>query len=305
MMIDALTLDQIRVFLSVVDAGSFSAAARAEGRATSAVTYAVRKMEDQLGVSLFDRRQYRPVLTEAGHTLLPRARRVAEEVGGLRLAAHGIASGLEAQIPVAIDAMFPMDTLFDPLRAFQAAFPSVQLRIFVETLGSTARLVTDGHCAFGLITQFALQSVDLTSVPVADLLLVMVAAPGHPLAAIKGPIDPDVLRNHVQLVLTDRSDVTAARDYSVYSGNTWRLSDLGAKQEMLRAGLGFGSLPAHMVKDDVAAGRLVVLEIAAGFGRGLRFPMVLTRRSDRAMGPATRWLVERLTSSQESGQEKS
>jgi DNA-binding transcriptional LysR family regulator len=296
-MIDALTLDQIGLFLRVVDAGSFSAAARAERRATSAVTYAVHKMEDQLGLPLFDRSTYRPTLTEAGRALLPRARRVAEEVDRLRSVAHGIAGGLEPEIAIAVDAMFPMARLLDPLREFQARYPSVLLRMVVETLGGTPRLVADGECVLGLVSEFAVTGLDLVSTHVADLALMMVAAPSHPLARIAGPIDPEALKEHVQLVLADRSRQTGNRDYSVFSSQTWRLSDLGAKHEMLRAGLGFGSLPAHMAEGDVAAGRLVTLEIGSGYGRGPRFPMVLARRPDLQMGPATSWLFARLCAS--------
>ncbi|MQB27834.1 LysR family transcriptional regulator (plasmid) [Agrobacterium radiobacter] len=77
---DAFTLDQFRIFIAVVEAGSFSAAARRLNRAKSAVTYAVQKLEDQVGTNLFDRSAYRPTLSEAGHILLPKAQRVLDDV---------------------------------------------------------------------------------------------------------------------------------------------------------------------------------------------------------------------------------
>ena len=86
---DALTLDQIRVFLSVVDEGSFPKAAKSLNRAQSAVTYAIRKLEAEIGVSLFDRSAYRSVLTPAGRALLTRARRIDEEAGAFREQARG------------------------------------------------------------------------------------------------------------------------------------------------------------------------------------------------------------------------
>src|ERR1700731_4262512 len=88
---DALTLDQIRVFLSVVDEGSFPKAAKSLQRAQSAVTYAIRKLEAEIGVPLFDRSAYRSVLTPAGRALLTRARRIAEEAGAFREQARGLA----------------------------------------------------------------------------------------------------------------------------------------------------------------------------------------------------------------------
>lgn len=289
---DGLTLDQLRIFLSVSEAGSFSAAARTQCRATSAVTYAVEKIENQLGVQLFDRSRYRPTLTEAGRALLPRAQRIVAEVEDLRVTAQGIASGLEASVAIAIDTMFPMAALAVPLQEFQQAFPSVQLRILAETLGSSARLVADGACAIGLVGEFFASGLDLSMSPSLDVPLVMVASPQHPLSSVPGPIEPDVLAQHVQLVLGDPSGTTGSKDFSVYSGNTWRLSDLAAKQEMLRAGLGYGSLPHHLAANDLATGHLAPIEVANFASR--RLSMVLVQRVGVAVGPATTWLAERL-----------
>lgn len=294
-MLDGLTLDQIGLFLRVVEAGSFSGAARAENRATSAVTYAVGKMEEQLGLALFDRDQYRPVLTEAGRALLPRAERVVREVRDLRVQARSISGGLEAQIAIAVDTIFPMDLLSAPLREFQSRFPAVQIRISVESLGNSSRLVSENHCAIGLLTEYGTSGLDLRNISILDLSLVMVAAPNHELSRIGKAISPSLLNDHVQLVLTDRYSPPGSRDVGIYSTLTWRLSDIGAKQEMLRAGLGFGSLPLHLAKTDLDGGRLVRLELANEFGGGMTVPMVLSRRKDLPMGPATHWLVERLT----------
>jgi DNA-binding transcriptional LysR family regulator len=98
---------------------------------------------------------------------------------------------------------------------------------------------------------------NLKNLPVASVPLVVVTAPSHPLAQLKGRVKRDTLSDHVQLVLTDRSGITGNRDQGVYSTMTWRLADLAAKHAMLRAGLGYGSLPSHLVEDDLASGRLV------------------------------------------------
>ena len=97
-MLDSLTLDQIRIFLTVADTGSFSKAAKQLNRAQSAVTYGIQKLEAQFGIPLFDRTAYRPALTEAGRALLPRARRIAEETNAFRDTARSLASGLEAEL---------------------------------------------------------------------------------------------------------------------------------------------------------------------------------------------------------------
>ena len=103
---DSLTLDQLQIFLAIVDEGSFSKAAKRLNRAQSAVTYGIQKLEAQFDLPLFDRSAYRPELTEAGRTLLMRARRVAEEANAFRDTAHSLASGLEAELTIVLDSMF-------------------------------------------------------------------------------------------------------------------------------------------------------------------------------------------------------
>src|ERR1700744_3539248 len=112
-MIDSLTLDQIQLFLAVTDAGSFSRAAKRLNRAQSVVTYGIQKLEAQFGIPLFDRTAYRPALTEAGRALLPRARRIAEETDAFRETARSLANGLEPELTIVLDSMFPMSAVVE------------------------------------------------------------------------------------------------------------------------------------------------------------------------------------------------
>src|ERR1700686_583221 len=260
---DALTLDQIRVFLSVVDEGSFPKAEKSLQRAQSAVTYAIRKLEAAIGVPLFDRSAYRSVLTPAGRALLTRARRIAEEAGAFREQARGLASGLEAELSIVLDALYPMPQIFDALRAFTEQFPTVPPRLYVASLGAAANLVTDGTCAIGLLPSNVAELAALKLTPPITFHLCPVVSPSHPLASIQGIIEPHVLRQHVQLVLTDASTLTATKDWGVLSSRTWRLVDLGAKKSMLLAGLGWGKMPAQMVGDEIKEGRLTGFKTAA------------------------------------------
>jgi len=292
---DALTLDQIRVFLSVVDEGSFPKAAKSLNRAQSAVTYAIRKLEAEIGVPLFDRSAYRSVLTPAGRALLTRARRIAEEAGAFREQARGLAHGLEAELSIVLDAFYPMPPIFDALRAFTEQFPTVPPRLYVASLGAATDLVTDGTCAIGLLPSNVAELAALKLTPITTIHLCPVVSPSHPLASIQGIIEPHVLRQHVQLVLTDASTLTAAVDWGVLSSRTWRLADLGAKKSMLLAGLGWGNMPAHIVEDEIKDGRLTVIQPA---GSDTLTPLVLGAAyiSEHSLGPAGRWMLTYLTS---------
>src|SRR4029077_10260104 len=159
--------------------------------------------------------------------------------------------GLEAGLTIVLDSMFPLSVVVAPLRAFTARFPTVTPRLYAQSLGAAAALVPAGNCMIGLLPLFFSDMALLKRFPLLTVDLIPVAAPGHPLAALDGPIDPHTLAQHVQLVLTDRSALTAGRDYGVLSSRTWRLADLGAKHAMLLAGLGWGNMPSHLVQNDV------------------------------------------------------
>lgn len=292
---DALTLDQIRVFLSVVDEGSFPKAAKALQRAQSAVTYAIRKLEAEIGVPLFDRSGYRSVLTPAGRALLVRARRIDEEAGAFREQARGLASGMEVELSIVLDALYPIPQIFDALRAFTEKFPTVPPRLYVASLGAAAKLVTDGTCAIGLLPSNIVELTALHLTPLTSIAFRPVVSPNHPLASLSGIIEPHVLRQHVQLVLTDASTLTGERDWGVLSSRTWRLADLGAKKSMLLAGLGWGNMPAHMVEDEIEDGRLIVIQ-PAGFDSLTPLVLGAAYVSEHSLGPAGRWMLDHLTS---------
>lgn len=286
------TLDQLRVFLAVVETGSFAAAARRLGRATSVISYAIANLETQLGLELFERdATRRPQLTVAGRAVLGEARTVAHGVDGLRAKARGLLGGLEAEVNLAVDVLLPTARVVDALKAFQQEFPTVALRLHVEALGAVAQLVLDRTAVLGVGGPLAADIDGLERIDLGSVELIPVARPDHPLAGEAGAM-PGAAREHVQLVLTDRSTLTQGRDFAVASTRTWRLADLGAKHALLLAGLGWGNMPAPMVAEDLRAGRLVQLALAAG--AAARYPFYAIYRTETPPGPATAWLLQRL-----------
>ncbi len=297
MEMDAFTLDQFAVFVAVIEQGGFAAAARKLNRAQSAITYAIQRLEEQSGVELFDRSGYRPVLTDAGAALLPRARRVLEALVDFQQQAHGIAGGLEAELSLVVDMLAPMAPLAAALREMQTVFPTVQVRIDVESLGATSQLLARGEADLGLLLQ-VVPMAEFATNRYGETDLVAVAAPDHPLAKLPSPIASDLLRDHVQLVLASKAAVQGERDSGVHATNRWYLTDIAAKRVLLLAGAGWGSMPGHLVAEDLAAGRLVALapDRWEGADRMPSLAAVIAHRKDVALGPAGRWLFQRLAS---------
>lgn len=286
------TLDQLRIFLAVVDNGSFNAAARQLGRAISAISYGIAQLEAQLGVVLFDREgSRRPVLTPAGKAVLADARRVSDDANALTARIRAMNSGLESELTLAIDVMAPTGTLAAILGDFQSAFPTVDLRLHVEALGAIAALLLDGRADLGVSGPVVVPSPDLDRQRIGEVRLVPVAAPGHPLARME-TIPAGASRRHLQLVLTDRSPLTDGRDFSVVASRTWRLADLGAKHALLLEGIGWGNMPLHGVAGDLAAGRLV--QLALPEEPRLAYPLNAQWRKDCPGGPARAWMLEAL-----------
>ncbi|MES2303553.1 MAG: LysR family transcriptional regulator [Pseudomonadota bacterium] len=286
------TLDQLRLFLAVVDEGSFNGAARRLGRAISVVSYGITTLEAQLGVSLFDREgSKKPVLSEAGKAVLAQARAVADDVDALMAGVLGFEQGLEAELGLAVDVMFPTNLVAGVLREFQQIFPTVRLRLHVEALGAIAALVIDREADLGIGGPELIPQSELERIAIGDIDMVPVASPDHPLARMES-IPPGEVRKHRQLVLTDRSRLTAGKDFSVLSANTWRLGDLGARHALMREGIGWGNMPFHVVEPDLAAGRLVRLALPEAPGVTYRFHALWRR--DCPMGPARSWLLEAL-----------
>lgn len=290
-----LTLDQWRVFVTVVDEGSFSAAARRLRRVQSAVSHAIRTLEQLTDCVLFDRSEHIPVLTPAGQALLPQARRFVQDADALAARARRGVDGVEPRLSVCIDAVFPVDGVVDMARAFARAFPEVELTLRTESLSAVTALVKNDVVDLGV----CLPPADVSGLEVehlGEVRMVPVAHTRHPLAQRGGPLSARELDEHVQIVLSERIsadvDVSTTPDQGVVSGRTWRVLDLETKQALIAAGLGWGNLPEHRVQKTRA--QLVVLDVAAWGPQRFRLDLACVQRRGVVCGPAARFVKEAL-----------
>jgi DNA-binding transcriptional LysR family regulator len=290
------TLDQLRVFLTVIEAGSFAGAARTLGRATSVVSYTIANLEAQLGVSLFDREATRkPQLTEAGRTVLSEVRSISNGVNGLRAKVRSLLQGLEAEVHLVLDVMLPAWRVVDALKGFRAEFPTVSLRLYVEALGAVMETVLNRTATIGICGPLDVEVTGLERVGVGSVELIPVAACDHPLARPGNA--PGAGRDHIQLVLTDRSSLTDRQDRGVIGTQTWRLADLGSKHMLLKEGIGWGYMPEPIVREDIEKGRLVRLDMPEYKDGFIRLHAIY--RTDTPPGPAGSWLIARFVAQAE------
>jgi DNA-binding transcriptional LysR family regulator len=295
--VDGLTLDQIAVFVAVAEAGSFSAAARKLKRAQSAITYTVQNLELQTGIDVFDRSTYRPTLTPAGRALLPRARRVLDGLTDYRQQARSLLAGIEPRLTIAVDVVAPVALLTNVLKAFNEEYPMVEIVMLAQPMEANLAALRDGIADLGLIVDVPMPGLldGLQRIVCGQLKSVLVAAPDHPLVRLHKPIRQENLRNYTQLLLS--SGVPGGiKDWGAHAVNRWRVNDLGLRRALLLTGVGWSSMPFHLVKEDLSAGRLIELKLdkSNSAERPPSFPISVAHLQTKVFGSAGRWLVDSL-----------
>jgi DNA-binding transcriptional LysR family regulator len=197
-------------------------------------------------------------------------------------------------VSVAIDAYFPRPHLIGCLRTLQQEFPTAVINLRITSMQGGENLVLERVCAL---------AVTIENVPTAnpDAIerhwlreedLVTVCAPSYPLASTPTPIPVDEFGRHVQIVVTDNQPGAEKTQQGVAGKRQWLVNDLGAKCDLLKAGLGWGHLPRHRVGEDLASGQLVELERRAWHLGPLTF--VISQRRGYDLSPCESRLVELL-----------
>jgi DNA-binding transcriptional LysR family regulator len=289
---DSFTLDQLRTFVSVHEAGNFSAAARRLKRAQSAVSTTMSNLEEHLGLTLWDRSTRIPTLTTQGRSILAAVTRVLSEIDSLQRLANDLVGGVETQLSLCVDALFPTGALVQLVAAFERELAQVELRVDVQTMSAVSACVFDGAATIGVVTPMGLRP-DLERRALTPIRMVTVVSPQHPLAKHRGRVATTALADCVQIVLTERHGARVA-DQAVLSPRTWRVTDLGTKRALLLAGIGWGNLPEHVVRADLARRTLLQIRPEAWGEDELRLGLYVVYRRDLKLGHAHRYLLSGL-----------
>ncbi len=303
-MLDNLTLDQIRMFVTIAESGSFRAAAARLTRVQSAVSHAVANLEAELGVALFDRSGHRPALTAEGKALLGSARDILLRVDAMRARAHGLAEGVESELSLVVDTLFPIASVGEALTAMRTAYPSVEIRLAVEPMGGPIAALTERRSALAITVGEDFRDPRIALDAICAVQVVAVVSARHPLAR-RGRKSVADLADHLQIVLSDPTPLSEGRSFGVLSPQICRVTNQDTKHAMILAGVGWGRLPLWQVARDLKERRLVRFE-ARSLGRGAEplHEAYLARRLDEPLGPVAQTFAEVLTRIAARGQQK-
>lgn len=287
-----LTLDGLLIIDAISRRGSFAAAAEELSRVPSTITYAVHKLEEDLGVQIFDRSGHRARLTPSGDELLREGRLILQAVANLEDRAKGLSDGYEASLRIALDALLPCEPLLELAAEFYKDHDSTDLRFSHEVLGGSwdALATQRADLVIGASGESP-GDVGYQTRLIGVIEFAAVVSASHPLAKHRQPIPVDVWRKYRAVAIGDTSRRLEPRTIGLFLGQkTLTVPHLHAKLAAQIKGLGVGYFPKCFVSAEIAAGRLVEVQV-----ENIRSPEHFYLAWDgRSKGKAMAWWIERL-----------
>jgi DNA-binding transcriptional LysR family regulator len=292
------TLEQWAALRAVVDHGGFEAAAESLNRSQSSVSYAVKRLQEQLRVALLEPQGRRSVLTGPGELILQRARLVIEEMRSLERLAATLAQGWEPEVRLAVENVVPPELLLCSLARFSERAPQTRVQLIESVLSGTcetllqrqADLVVTGQIPPGFLGD-----------PLIQVEFIAVAHRDHALHRQGCTLSQSDLKNHRQVVIRDTGRYRQVDSGWLGADERWTVSHLRTAIAIIKRGLAFAWVPRDFIRDELEAGELKALPLQQG---GARVETLYLVYADRGgAGPATRTLAEMLF--EQAGRQKS
>jgi DNA-binding transcriptional LysR family regulator len=259
-----ITIEALEVIDAIARKGSFAAAAESLFHVPSALTYTVRKLEEDLGVTLFDRTGHRARLTEAGSELLNEGRHLLDAALLLESRVKRVATGVETNITIAMSDLFSTQAIYAVLDNFYAQNFGTRVKIIREVFGGSWDALLSGRAdiTIGAPGEPPSGSGFSTS-PLGSVEFVFAVAPSHPLATLKVALDPEDIVKYRSVAAADSSRNLPPRTSGILTGQD--VLTVASMQDKLQAqiqGLGVGYLPKKMAEKAAATGLLVIKPVS-------------------------------------------
>lgn len=286
-----LSLDQIHLFITVVETGSFSACARKLGKAQSAISQGIANLELDLNVTLFDRSTRIPSLTSDGKRLLPQARAILMQAAEFESAVVAVNKAEEPLVRVAVDSALSYPRLWSILKRFSDTFPNTELELLECASPDIHQLLQNERLDIGLVfSDVALKSA-LKIYLIGYVPFVAVCDPQHPLA-LASDLDLSDLLLHREVVMRSQSQ-QVLQLLPPMSPKTWWADSFYQMRELIAAGVGWGYLPQPIAAEGLGNNELHTIDLALDY-KTWAAPADLVVTKSRTSGPAMQWLVAEL-----------
>lgn len=287
-----ITLEQWRALIAVVEAGGYAQAAQRLNKSQSAVTYAVQKIEEMLGVAVFEIQGRKAQLTSTGGLLYRRALSLVEEAGLLERAAKTLSAGWEAEITVAVEILFPSWLLFECLAKFGEESPNTRVEVLESVISGTSEALLQHRADIAVAPTLP---PGFLGEPLMAMPIVAVAHPDHPLHHLGRPVTARDLRLHRHLVVRESGSARTSKVMSVEVEQRWTVTTMSSSIQAAASGYGFSWLPEYRIQAELAAGTLKPLPMKEGGRRSVQLYLVMA--DPDFAGPGVRRLAEILRGS--------
>lgn len=287
-----ITLDALKVLDAIERKKSFAAAADALFRVPSAVSYTVNKLEEDLGVALFDRSKRKAELTPVGRMLIDQGRLILKATDELTHMAQQSANGWEAELRICIDSILLFEPIYSLIAQFQQEHPWISIRVTEEVLGGTWDSLIANNSDLIIGASGEAHNSDFSAHPLGRIDFVFAVAKDHPLVNEPLPISERAIKQYSSIVVADSSQNLPARSEGLLDGQARiTVPTVQKKIEAHILGIGVGFLPLHRIKEELESGELVSLQLASYESRNTEFNMAWRKDNQ---GKALAWFIERL-----------
>ncbi len=286
-----ITLEALQTLDAIERRKSFAAAAEELHRVPSAVSYTINKLEEDLGVALFDRSRRKAELTAIGRMVLEHGRHILKAADELAALARQAADGWEVELHICIDSLLACEPFYALIEEFQRLQPKTEIRLSEEVLGGSWDALSDNRCDIVIGAEGAPPFSGFAIHPLGEVIFDFAVAAGHPLTQLPSPLPANAVQHYPTVIVADSSRVLPVRSAGLLDGrNRIVVPTIEHKIAAQCKGLGVGYLPRHRIQQQLADGQLEVLSIEAS-----RPPVKISMAWQRAnTGKGLKWFIDHL-----------
>lgn len=285
-----MTYDQLLTLDAIVKHGSFKAASQFLHKSQPSLSMAIKKLEEEFGIKLFNRDEYRPTLTDDGKAFHLKALHAIEKFNDLEVFAKEISQGVESEINLSIDAICPLNRISGIFESFLDPLVTTSLNLSVDILSELERKVIDKEVDFA-IGHFTGNHNEVEAIPILKSMMVPVVSSSF-YERTRGSLDD--LKNYPQIIVKSSDKASTRIIHGAAKGmKQWFTTDMSIKEQLILNGLGWGRLPRHQVQESIDSGKLRVIQSIPTINE-LDITISVIRNTKNIMGPNTKRLWDYL-----------